>query len=432
MKIIGVRQSAVVIGLLLLGAVGFGNSGTAATNTPTDVTNAAITPSGNGMWLVERNGTVYASGDAVFYGDVRVDSSGTDRIAGIAATPDGKGYWLAGHDGNVYAFGNAPNLGRVTVSPGKNIRAITAYRNQVGFVLTGTDGSFYPFVAPPVTTTTTSPTTTVPPTTTTTTTTTVPPTTTTTVPTGGWPDATNTGPRFAITNTINSDYNTTSDGQIISGTEIKGRLVIKNANVTVTDSIVRGDLDAGGGNGWFGIQNENNHPGLVVKYTEVGKAAAGTLDVGIQAGNATVDHANIHTSDGIQASGGATLTNNYIHDLVARTNVAHMDGIQMFSGPGKTTIQHNWIDCTDHSQWHLLPNGSVFFQGNYNPILVDNNHLEGGGYLFRLEAGGNGATVTNNPFKLTDARGWGNSLVQGQIVAQSGNVDDNTGKSITL
>ncbi len=98
----------------------------------------------------------------------------------------------------------------------------------------------------------------------------------------------------------------------------------------------------------------------------------------------------------------------------------------MFSGPGKTTIRHNWIDCTDHSPAHLQPDAAIFFKGSFNSVLVDSNFMTGGGYLLRLESGVRNATVTNNHFKRTDKRGWGNSSVQGQVVRQTGNVDDVT------
>ena len=58
----------------------------------------AATPSGNGYWIVDSDGGVFAFGDAGFYGSmggVRLNAP----VVGVAATADGHGYWLAASDG---------------------------------------------------------------------------------------------------------------------------------------------------------------------------------------------------------------------------------------------------------------------------------------------------------------------------------------------
>ena len=77
------------------------------------VVGAAERPDGLGYWLVGANGSVFAFGDAHFYGS-SANMHLAHPIIGMAATPDGKGYWLVGKDGGVFAFGDAHFYGSAT------------------------------------------------------------------------------------------------------------------------------------------------------------------------------------------------------------------------------------------------------------------------------------------------------------------------------
>ncbi|HUB71443.1 MAG TPA: hypothetical protein VL984_13570 [Acidimicrobiales bacterium] len=72
----------------------------------------AVTPSGNGAWEAGAEGSVFPSGDAIFYGSLPDDHITPDApVTGIASTPDGRGYWLIGGDGTVFSFGDARFFG---------------------------------------------------------------------------------------------------------------------------------------------------------------------------------------------------------------------------------------------------------------------------------------------------------------------------------
>ena len=77
----------------------------------------AATPSGQGYWLVARDGGVFAFGDAAFAGSVGGTALNAPIVA-MAATPTGKGYWLLGGDGGVFAFGDALFAGSAGDRPG--------------------------------------------------------------------------------------------------------------------------------------------------------------------------------------------------------------------------------------------------------------------------------------------------------------------------
>ena len=69
-----------------------------------------------GGWLeVTATGVVWAGGGANYFGDLlnRPDAAPivVSNIVQVRSTPDGFGYWLVGSDGSVYAFGDAPYFG---------------------------------------------------------------------------------------------------------------------------------------------------------------------------------------------------------------------------------------------------------------------------------------------------------------------------------
>src|SRR5204863_422989 len=70
------------------------------------VVGMAATPSGLGAWRVGRDGGVFTSGDAHFYGSTGAMHL-NQPIVGIAATPSGHGYWFVARDGGIFTFGDA-------------------------------------------------------------------------------------------------------------------------------------------------------------------------------------------------------------------------------------------------------------------------------------------------------------------------------------
>jgi len=122
---------------------------------PTDVVSMATTPSGRGYWLLLGDGSVYAFGDAKWYGDLRGgDWRGGpvppgDPVVGIAATPDGKGYLVTSAQGSVYAFGDAKYRGsRGGQSTDGAVVGIEVDNATGGYWLATSRGAVYAFNAP--------------------------------------------------------------------------------------------------------------------------------------------------------------------------------------------------------------------------------------------------------------------------------------------
>lgn len=112
-----------------------------------DAAGVAVTPDGDGYWLVSTAGHVYGVGGARSYGSAPVKGR-PGAVAGIAATPDGGGYWLVTTTGRVYAFGDAQLLG--SIPPARlvgRIVGIAASPVGLGYWLVSSTGRVYRFGA---------------------------------------------------------------------------------------------------------------------------------------------------------------------------------------------------------------------------------------------------------------------------------------------
>lgn len=116
----------------------------AALNFP--IVGMAVTPSGDGYWLVASDGGIFAFGDAVFHG-----STGNivlnQPIVGMSPDPSGTGYWLVASDGGIFAFGGAPYLGS-TGAIALNERIATMLAGSEGYSLIAEDGGMFNYGPP--------------------------------------------------------------------------------------------------------------------------------------------------------------------------------------------------------------------------------------------------------------------------------------------
>lgn len=71
------------------------------------------TPSGNGYYIADSTGAVFAYGDARYRGGAN-DQKLAAPVIGIACTPTNGGYWLFAADGGVFAYGDAKFYGAPT------------------------------------------------------------------------------------------------------------------------------------------------------------------------------------------------------------------------------------------------------------------------------------------------------------------------------
>jgi Family of unknown function (DUF6519) len=107
------------------------------------VANPTATSNSQGYWLVNSAGQVFAYGSAKYYAEVG-GGQATKPIVGMDATPDGRGYWLVASDGGVFAFGSAQVLSTGPLPTNHPIIGIAAISQQ-GYWLAASDGEVFAF-----------------------------------------------------------------------------------------------------------------------------------------------------------------------------------------------------------------------------------------------------------------------------------------------
>lgn len=110
---------------------------------------AVCTPSGNGYYVADSTGAVFAYGDAKYRGGPNTIGKLDAPIVGIDVTKDNGGYVLAGADGGTFAYGNANN-GRGAYSMGAKHLAAPVVAVQLtpqndGLWLFAADGGIFAF-----------------------------------------------------------------------------------------------------------------------------------------------------------------------------------------------------------------------------------------------------------------------------------------------
>ncbi len=131
-------------GVFSFGTAGFhGSAGNIRLNQP--IVGMAATPNGGGYWLVARDGGIFSYGNARFYG-----STGSFRlnqpIVGMASTRTGKGYWLVASDGGIFAFGDAQFYGSTgSYRLNRPIVGMAPTPSGRGYWLVASDGGMFTF-----------------------------------------------------------------------------------------------------------------------------------------------------------------------------------------------------------------------------------------------------------------------------------------------
>jgi hypothetical protein len=125
----------------------YGSANGLALNQP--IVGMAATPDGGGYWLVAADGGVFGFGDAGFHGSA-AGLHLAAPVSGIASTPSGAGYWLVAQDGGVFSFGNARYYGSANAfGPAAPVIGITSAAGGTGYWLDGSDGGVFSFGTAP-------------------------------------------------------------------------------------------------------------------------------------------------------------------------------------------------------------------------------------------------------------------------------------------
>ncbi len=222
-----------------------------------------------------------------------------------------------------------------------------------------------------------------------------------------YPDASCTGvPAGTALTVVNGDRTYSTAGQVISGLDIHGKVIINANNVTLKNSIVRGP--AAGGGCRNGAAIEARGTGIVIQDVEVMMENPTACLDGIWTFNSsvTITRANIHGGvDGVKTGSNVLIQDSYIHDMqwfASDPNqgggATHNDGVQTFAGENNVTLRHNTIDMS------TTKSANAAWQGSGYNSRAEYNLLDGGGCTINFAAQSlGGATlqpmyVNNNHF----------------------------------
>jgi Right handed beta helix region len=245
-------------------------------------------------------------------------------------------------------------------------------------------------------------------------------------PTTGKPGPGNTGPGGTSLQPFSGELraNTTYDGVAIPSTSLPtyvtvSGLTLRNCTLA-TGVIFTGDN--------ITIENCAIHGGI---------SFSGSNHVRLKADNIFGWDDGLHITSDSRPTADYTILGNWIHGPAA-TCSDHSDGIQILGTNGAVIRANNidlgpWMSCgSDPGDGPL--NAAIQIettQGPVNQVVVDDNWLNGGGYMLRVYQGCTQIHVTGNAFGPTAQFGPADTLKAGAgIVGWAGNHYEATGVPI--
>ena len=232
----------------------------------------------------------------------------------------------------------------------------------------------------------------------------VPPTTPPAPPTSTTgPNASNTGvPAGTTLSRRDGMVLLTTPGGVYSNLDIHGRVRVMAPNITLKNSIVRGDASS-----TFGSLVDANYPGanhtnFTLMDSELVPEYPSYFQDGILGHDYTVIRANIHGSvDAVKIVGNnVKVQNSWLHDTTfvnAPTGPTHNDGVQVLVG-SNILIQGNRIERNDNSGMQVTQD-----RGAVTGLQFLNNWGDGGGCTVNLAHKPlptmSGITVSGNRFE---------------------------------
>jgi hypothetical protein len=223
---------------------------------------------------------------------------------------------------------------------------------------------------------------------------------------GDYPNASNTGiAGVGLTPgdlTSSGSINTSANNQVIELKDISGGVFVSHSGVIVRKCRITVP------HGSMGVEtNYSATTGdVIIEDCEIVATAPTSTDWSVNGIMAewggTIRRCNIHggfENAIIFSNAAGTIEDNYLWDILDYDLVSaldpHIDVIQIWTGISNVTVSHNWIEG------RLLSSAAITFGSDNANLLVDDNVLFGGAYVFRMGEGGScgtNITITNNKF----------------------------------
>jgi len=211
-----------------------------------------------------------------------------------------------------------------------------------------------------------------------------------------FPDASCTGVPAGTKLTPSGRLTVTTPNTVLDALDITGDVLIQASGVKITRSRIHG-------NAFFGVRVVSGD--VTISDSEL----FGFSEAAMTYSNWTAIRVNIHDvgSDGVKFGTNTLLADSWLHDF-APTEGAHADGGQLQAGERNIVVRHNRIDARSRSG--STPGNAALFiapdlgPSSDGPLLIEQNHLDGGNYTLYCVDGGDGKyflghiTIRDNRF----------------------------------
>ncbi|BDZ45941.1 hypothetical protein [Naasia aerilata] len=203
---------------------------------------------------------------------------------------------------------------------------------------------------------------------------------------------------------VNGDITVTQVGSVLDALDVHGRIIVKAANVTISNSIVRG-LDSGSKYGL--VDNMSGSPGLRIYDTEIAATNPNWTVNGIMGWNFELYRVNIHnTVDQVSIVGGSVVVaDSWLHGNVwyaddpDHSDGSHADNIEIIGGDGISITGNTMTDATNSAIQITQDRSRV------SNVRIAGNRMDNGDCMINISEKGQGSiagiSVTDNSFGLS-------------------------------
>ena len=214
-------------------------------------------------------------------------------------------------------------------------------------------------------------------------------------------------------------------GQVVSGLEVHGTIVVTAPRVTIEDTRVVPD-------DYWAITVADSATDVVIRDSEIdGRGTRGVEgSSGVVGGSPRLERLDIHgVENGVIPGSGTVVTQSWIHDLAAPGS-PHYDGVQMDGGQRDVVVERSRIDVSEHTQTSAVMINN--HDGPVDGIRVTDNVLLGGGYPVYADGQFSAAALTDVVVRGNRlGRGaYGYVAVTAADPTWEGNTDYRTGRAV--
>jgi hypothetical protein len=188
---------------------------------------------------------------------------------------------------------------------------------------------------------------------------------------------------------VNGDQTISKDGTVLSGLDIRGRVLVRANNVTIKNSIIRGTSGAK----WGIVDAMSGKTGLKITDTEIVASSPNWAVNGIMGWNFELTRVNIHNVvDAVHIAGSNVIVkDSWLHGNTwfaydpNHSDGSHDDSVQIVGG-SNIRLSGNTMEGASNVGIMITQDRSTT-----SNVTVENNKLASGDCTINISTGGKGA-----------------------------------------